>query len=156
GIAPFLAFIQDRLALSRRLKATKGPLALASWAPMHIFTGCRRRDHDFLYKDEWGEYVAELDGKLVVHVAFSREGKGNGGRRYVQDLLVEEGSVVVDALVRRKGYLYICGDAKHMAREVEAVLESIIGKSMGGGPIEGAKELKVLKERKRVLLDVWS
>lgn len=54
------------------------------------------------------------------------------------------------------GYLYICGDAKHMAREVEAVLESIIGKSMGGGPIEGARELKVLKERKRVLLDVWS
>lgn len=52
--------------------------------------------------------------------------------------------------------MYICGDAKHMAREVEATLESIIGQSMGGGAVEGARELKVLKERKRVMLDVWS
>ena len=54
------------------------------------------------------------------------------------------------------GYLYICGDAKHMAREVEATLEDTIGESMGGGRVEGANELKVLKERKRILLDVWS
>jgi hypothetical protein len=54
------------------------------------------------------------------------------------------------------GYLYICGDAKHMAREIEATLESIIGKSMGGGQEEGAKELKLLKDRKRLMLDVWS
>jgi NADPH-ferrihemoprotein reductase len=54
------------------------------------------------------------------------------------------------------GYLYICGDAKHMAREVEATLESIIGKSMDGGQEEGAKELKLLKDRKRLMLDVWS
>ncbi|KAL5317223.1 hypothetical protein ACEPPN_014318 [Leptodophora sp. 'Broadleaf-Isolate-01'] len=154
GIAPFRAFIQERIFLARRLKASKGAHALKDWAPIHLFYGCRRSDHDFLYKDEWDVYAAELDGKFKMHVAFSRE--PGEGRRYVQDLLVEEGGVVVDALVERKGYLYICGDAKHMAREVEAVLESIIGKSMGGGPIEGARELKVLKERKRVLLDVWS
>jgi NADPH-ferrihemoprotein reductase len=43
-----------------------------------------------------------------------------------------------------------------MAREVEATLESIIGKSMGGDNLEGAKELKLLKDRKRLMLDVWS
>lgn len=46
-------------------------------------------------------YAAELDGKFKMHVAFSRE--PGEGRRYVQDLLVEEGGVVVDALVERKG-----------------------------------------------------
>ena len=43
-----------------------------------------------------------------------------------------------------------------MAREVEATLEDIMGKAVGGGVEEGAREMKVLKERKRVLLDVWS
>jgi NADPH-ferrihemoprotein reductase len=43
-----------------------------------------------------------------------------------------------------------------MAREVEATLESMIGKSMGGSHTEGARELKLLKDRKRLMLDVWS
>jgi NADPH-ferrihemoprotein reductase len=41
-----------------------------------------------------------------------------------------------------------------MAREVETTLESVIGKSTGGGVTEGARELKVLRDRKRLLLDV--
>lgn len=52
------------------------------------------------------------------------------------------------------GYAYICGDAKHMAREVEHALEDILGKAKGGGKEEGAKELKLLKDRNRLLLDV--
>jgi NADPH-ferrihemoprotein reductase len=43
-----------------------------------------------------------------------------------------------------------------MAREVEAALETIIGESIGKTEIEGAEELKLLKDRKRVMLDVWA
>jgi NADPH-ferrihemoprotein reductase len=59
-------------------------------------------------------------------------------------------------IVFSTGYLYICGDAKHMARDVEATLELIIGKAAGGGQAEGEKALKLLKDRKRIFLDVWS
>lgn len=89
-----------------------------------------------------------------MFVAFSREEEGK--KVYVQDLVRQQQEVVVESLVARKGYLYICGDAKYMAREVEATLEDIMGKAVGGGVEEGAREMKVLKERKRVLLDVWS
>ena len=154
GVSPYLAFLQDRLHLARRAKATKGPSALADWAPITLFYGCRRSDQDFLYKDEWKEIERELEGVFRMFVAFSREEEGK--KVYVQDLVRQQQEVVVESLVARKGYLYICGDAKYMAREVEATLEDIMGKAVGGGVEEGAREMKVLKERKRVLLDVWS
>ncbi|PVH80139.1 Fe-S dehydrogenase [Cadophora sp. DSE1049] len=154
GVSPYLAFLQDRLHLARRAKSTKGPNALRDWAPITLFYGCRRSDQDFLYRDEWREIEREMEGVFRMYVAFSRE--EDGKKVYVQDLVREQQGVVVESLVAKKGYLYICGDAKHMAREVEATLEDIIGKSLGGGPAEGGREMRVLKERKRVLLDVWS
>lgn len=41
-----------------------------------------------------------------------------------------------------------------MAREVENQLGEILGKAKGGGKLEGDKELKLLKDRNRLLLDV--
>lgn len=43
-----------------------------------------------------------------------------------------------------------------MAREVEQELEEILGQVKGGGKAAGAKELKMLKDRNRLLLDVSS
>ena len=40
---------------------------------MYLFYGCRRSDEDYLYKDEWPKYAAELKGKFNMLVAFSRE-----------------------------------------------------------------------------------
>lgn len=62
GVSPYLAFLQDRLTLARRAKATKGPLALHDWAPITLFYGCRRSDQDFLYREEWKRIEKELDG----------------------------------------------------------------------------------------------
>lgn len=43
-----------------------------------------------------------------------------------------------------------------MAREVEKELEVMLGNAKGGSEVEGAKELKALKDRNRMLMDVWS
>jgi len=48
------------------------------------------------------------------------------------------------------------GDAKNMAKAVEHQLEEILGRAKGGDKEVGAKELKLLKDRNRLLLDVWS
>jgi len=53
------------------------------------------------------------------------------------------------------GHVYICGDARNMARDVEAVLVKILGNGEGSGQGEGEKELRLLKDRKRIALDVW-
>lgn len=152
GVAPFRAFVQDRVALARKAKDKDGPDALKDWGTIDLFYGCRRSDWDYLYKNEWQEYERELDGKFRMHVALSRE---PGQKKvYVQQLVKAQASEIGDALVNKKGYAYICGDAKHMAREVEQELEEILGAVKGGGKAEGAKELKTLKDRNRLLLDV--
>ena len=51
--------------------------------------------------------------------------------------------------------IFICGEAKGMAQEVEAMFVKIIGE-VKGGEEAGKAEVKMLKERSRLLLDVWS
>ncbi|BGP17002.1 hypothetical protein JCM10213_000363 [Rhodosporidiobolus nylandii] len=154
GVAPFRAFIQDRVALARKAKEKGGADALKDWGTIDLFYGCRRSTWDFLYKDEWDAYAAELDGKFKMHCAFSREeGKP---KVYVQQLLKEEGDRIGKALTQGKGYAYICGDAGSMAKAVERELAVLLGNAKGGSTEEGEKELKLLKDRNRLLLDVWS
>jgi len=105
GVAPFRAFIQDRVALARKAKAKDGADALKDWGTIDLFYGCRRSSWDFLYKQEWEEYAKELDGKFKMHVALSRE--ENVPKTYVQQLLKDEGDRIGDALVNKKGYAYI-------------------------------------------------
>ena len=93
-----------------------------------------------------------------MHNAFSREKfKADGSKIYVQDLIWEDREHVADAILNGKGYVYICGEAKNMAKQVEDVLARILGEAKGGsGAVEGAAEIKLLKERSRLMLDVWS
>jgi NADPH-ferrihemoprotein reductase len=72
GVAPFRGFVQERVALARRAREKNGPDAIAEWAPMYLFYGCRKEDQDFLYREEWPEHIKELDGKLIMRNAFSR------------------------------------------------------------------------------------
>jgi hypothetical protein len=105
GVAPFRAFVQDRVALARKAKEKDGPNALDSWGTIDLFYGCRRSTWDFLYKDEWDAYAAELGGKFKMHCAFSREeGKP---KVYVQQLLRDEGERIGKALTEGRGYAYI-------------------------------------------------
>jgi NADPH-ferrihemoprotein reductase len=159
GVAPFRGFVQERVALARRTIEKNGPDALADWGRISLFYGCRRSNEDFLYNEEWPQYIDELKGKFTLHTAFSREPpyKPDGSKIYVQDLLWDDRSKVADAIINGKGYIYICGDAKSMAKSVEDILAKILGEAKGGTmEVEGAAELKLLKERSRLMLDVWS
>lgn len=158
GVAPFRGFIQERVALARRSIEKNGADALKDWGRITLFYGCRRDDEDFLYKDEWPQYAGELGGKFEMHTALSRQKyRADGSKIYVQDLIWDQREAVGDAILNGKGYVYICGDAKAMSKQVEDVLARILGEAKGGSAeVEGAAELKLLKERSRLMLDVWS
>ncbi|KAF8195502.1 cytochrome P450 oxidoreductase [Pholiota molesta] len=158
GVAPFRGFVQERVALARRSIEKNGPDALADWGRISLFYGCRREDEDFLYKEEWPQYEAELKGKFKLHCAFSRQNyKPDGSKIYVQDLIWDDREHIADAILNGKGYVYICGEAKSMSKQVEEVLAKILGEAKGGSAeVEGAAEIKLLKERSRLMLDVWS
>lgn len=123
-----------------------------------MFYGCRRSTEDFLYADEWPEYETELKGKFVLSTAFSRENfKEDGSKIYVQDLIWDDRVNIAESILTGKGYIYICGDAKSMSKAVEEVLAKILGEAKGGSAeVEGVAEIKLLKERSRLMLDVWS
>ena len=94
-----------------------------------------------------------------MHTAVSREPpfKPDGSKLYVQDIIWEHREELADAILNGKGYIYICGDAKGMSKSVEEVLQKILGEAKGGSAeVEGATEMKLLKERSRLMLDVWS
>ncbi|KAH8114596.1 hypothetical protein DFH11DRAFT_1592052 [Phellopilus nigrolimitatus] len=159
GVAPFRGFVQERVALARRTVEKNGAEALADWGKIYLFYGCRKSTDDFLYREEWPEYEKELGGKFSMHCAVSREPpfKPDGSKIYVQDLVWEQRDALADAILKGKGYIYICGDAKSMSKSVEDTLMRIFGEAKGGSAeVEGAAEMKLLKERSRLMLDVWS
>nr|AXL48365.1 cytochrome P450 reductase [Ganoderma lucidum] len=158
GVAPFRGFVQERVAMARRTIEKNGPEGLADWGSIRLYFGSRTSTQDFLYKDEWPEYGKELHGKFTLRCAFSREVyAADGSKIYVQDLLWEDRETVADAILNGKGYVYICGDARSMSKAVEETLCRILGEAKGGSAeVEGAAELKLLKERSRFLTDVWS
>ena len=146
------------MALARKAVEKNGEDALAEWGQIYLYYGCRGETEDYLYKEEWPEYATDLKGKFTMRTAFSRSGprKPDGSKIYVQDLIWEDRDAIADAILNKKAYVYICGDAKAMSKSVEDALARLLGNAKGGDVEEGQKEVKLLKERSRLMLDVWS
>jgi NADPH-ferrihemoprotein reductase len=128
---------------------------------MYLYYGCRYRTRDYLYADEWPEYSKELGEKFIMRTAFSRDEPGK--KVYVQNLMWDDHERLAELIMDGKAYIFICGDAKGMCKDVEDGLVKMLGerkvKNKGGEgdpEKEGQAELKMLKERSRLMLDVWS
>lgn len=156
GVAPFRSFVQERVAGAQKAIEKNGPDALADWGNIWLFYGCRKSNEDFLYQEEWPQYAAELKGKFKMETAISREKfKPDGTKMYVQDLIWENRAQLATEILEKKGAVYICGDAAGMAHEVERVLLKILSDAKGSEEA-AQKEVKLMKERSKWLLDVWS
>jgi NADPH-ferrihemoprotein reductase len=112
GVAPFRGFVRER-ALQKKEGKNVGPTLL--------FYGCRHSQQDFLYADEWPDLFDTLGDDAQLITAFSRE---TPEKVYVQHRLLELGDKIWDHL-QLGGYVYVCGDAKNMAREVQQAFVSI-------------------------------
>lgn len=137
GVAPFRAFLQEREVQGARGK---------SW----LFFGDRNFRSDFLYQTEWQQYLK--DGLLThMDVAFSRD---QDQKVYVQDRLRERGREIYGWL-QEGAYVYVCGDAKRMAPDVNVALIDIIA-SHGGRDRESAREyVNELTLERRYRRDVY-
>ena len=86
-----------------------------------------------------------------ITLAFSRD---QADKIYVQHRLLEQGQEVYEWL-EQGAHFYVCGDAMHMAKDVEAALLSIIAK-YGNKSEEDAKAyLVALRKAKRYQKDVY-
>jgi sulfite reductase (NADPH) flavoprotein alpha-component len=137
GVAPYRGFIQEREAQGATGR---------NW----LVFGARHFASEFLYQVEWQGAVRK--GLLhKVDLAFSRD---RTPRAYVQDRLRESGAELY-AWLNVGAYLYVCGDAEHMAPDVhEALLE--VAQQHGGLDREAADAwLRQLADERRYLRDVY-
>ena len=137
GIAPFRAFMQERDAQDAQGN---------NW----LFFGNPNFTQDFLYQTEWQGYVKS--GLLSkVSLAFSRD---QAEKVYVQHRLVEQGSEVYKWL-EQGAHFYVCGDANHMAKDVEQALLDIYQTHGKQTADEAKKSLLALRKAKRYQKDVY-
>ncbi len=137
GVAPYRGFLQARRAAGAAGK---------SW----LFFGEQHYTHSFLYQLDWQDFMK--DGALTkLDVAFSRD---QPEKVYVQHRLWQR-RAEVDAWLREGAHLYICGDEKQMAKDVQATLIDIIAEQRGLEREAAEAELNALRKDGRYQKDVY-
>ncbi len=137
GIAPFRAFLEERLATG-----AKGD----NW----LFFGDRNSETDFIYQGEIESM--QTNGVLAkLDLAFSRD---QAEKIYVQDRMIEKGAELF-AWLERGGYFFVCGDAFRMAKDVDKALHQLIAEhgKLSAGDAEAY--VNKLKKEKRYVRDVY-
>lgn len=137
GIAPFRAFMQERAASGATGR---------NW----VFFGDQHRATDFLYEEEWAEWL-ERGQVARVDTAFSRD---QARKIYVQDRIREHAAELWTWL-KGGAYFYVCGDAKRMAKDVDTALLDIVAQQGGMDPVAAAEYVKQLRKDKRYQRDVY-
>jgi sulfite reductase (NADPH) flavoprotein alpha-component len=137
GIAPFRAFLLDRRATGATGK---------NW----LFFGHQRSSCDFFYSDELN--AMKTAGLLTrLSLAWSRDGDK---KFYVQDRMREVGRELW-AWLAEGAHVYICGDAKRMARDVERALVDIVAQHGARSTDEAVSFVGELKKKGRFQQDVY-
>ncbi len=137
GIAPFIAFLQQREA-----DRAEG----RNW----LFFGDQHQEHDFLYRDQLSHWLRT--GLLSrLDLAFSRD---TTEKVYVQHRMRENGRELFSWL-ESGAYFFVCGDARRMAVDVENTLIEVIETQGKMTTVQAKEYLKNLKQQQRYVRDVY-
>jgi sulfite reductase (NADPH) flavoprotein alpha-component len=138
GIAPFRAFLQERKAVGAKGK---------NW----LFFGSQHQHCNYFYREELEQY--QRDGFLTrCDCAWSRDQEG---KSYVQHKMLENAAEIWKWMDAEGAQFFVCGDARHMAKDVDAALRTII-QEQGGKSAEQTNEfVEKLKSDKRYKRDVY-
>ena len=138
GIAPFRAFLQERQALGAKGK---------NW----LFFGAQREKCDYAYKEDWERFTR--NGVLTrLDCAWSRD---QAHKIYVQHKLLENAAEIWKWIDGDGAQFFVCGDARRMAKDVDASLRKIV-QEQGGKSVDDANAyVEKLKTDKRYKRDVY-
>ena len=137
GIAPFIAFLQERAA-------TQSPGK--NW----LLFGDRNEAFDFLYEAELKDWQ---DAGVITRLdtAFSRD---SDEKVYVQDRMRENGAEMWQWL-QDGAHFYVCGDASRMAPDVDRALRDICQEHGSMSAAQAKEFVAQLAKDKRYVRDVY-
>jgi len=138
GVAPFRAYLQERKATGAKGK---------NW----LFFGSQHEGCDFAYGDEFKTYLKK--GLLTrLDCAWSRD---QPQKIYVQHKMLENAAEIWDWIDAEGAHFFVCGDARRMAKDVDATLRKIV-QEQGRKRVDQANEyVEKLKSDKRYKRDVY-
>jgi sulfite reductase (NADPH) flavoprotein alpha-component len=138
GIAPFRAYLQERQTVGAKGK---------NW----LFFGSQKSVCNYFYQDEFEGM--QKDGFLTnLSLAWSRD---QAQKVYVQDRMIENGAELWKWIDGEGAHFFVCGDARRMAKDVDAALRKIV-QEHGGKEVDAANEyVEKLKSDKRYKRDVY-
>ena len=136
GVAPYRGFMQERIANQAIGK---------NW----LFFGERNREYDFFYEEFWQDLVHQ--NKLKLELAFSRDQEH---KIYVWHRMQEKAAEIFEWL-KSGAYLYVCGDAHQMAKDVDATLHKIVREQGQMDEASAKAYVKKLRSDNRYLRDVY-
>ncbi|MEN9352898.1 MAG: hypothetical protein RL318_223 [Fibrobacterota bacterium] len=137
GIAPFRAFLHEREASGATGR---------NW----LFFGDRHVSSDFLYREE----IEGMRARGTLHqldLAFSRDG---AEKLYVQDLMRRRAKELW-AWLEGGACFCVCGDAKRMAKDVDAALQEVVVLGGGKSSEEAKAYVDSMRKEHRYLRDVY-
>jgi len=137
GVAPFRAFLQEREVVGGRGK---------TW----LFFGAQREKSDYYYQEDFEKFIA-IGTLTRIDTAFSRD---QAHKIYVQDRMLEAADELWKWL-EEGAYFYVCGDAKRMAKDVDAALRQIVQQQGGKNGEQASEYVEKLKNDKRYKRDVY-
>ena len=138
GVAPFRAFLQERQAIGAKGK---------NW----LFFGAQREKCDYAYQEDFAQF--KHDGILTrLDCAFSRD---QAHKIYVQTRMLENAAEIWKWLDSEGAQFFVCGDARRMAKDVDAALRKIV-QEQGDRSVTDANEyVEKMKSDKRYKRDVY-
>ena len=156
GVAPMRSLIWERLRFLEDSKTRFVPGINGCvngedeiGKSMLIF-GCRNRDADFFYNDEWEALKTRMP--LDVHAAFSRD---QAAKIYVQDVIRRHGSEVYRLVHGLGGSVYVCGSSGHMPKAVRAALADVFHTAGNMDSADAEGYVKQLEKEGRYKQETW-
>jgi NADPH-ferrihemoprotein reductase len=145
GVAPFRGFVQDRAYSAQQGQEVGATI---------LYFGCRTREEDFLYSNEWESLFNALPGDESKMInAFSRE---QTEKVYVQHLLKKDSELMWKLINEQNAHIYVCGDAKYMAKDVNNVFIDIAQQQGQLNEQHAINYVKKLRSQNRYQEDVWA
>ncbi|HET9857290.1 MAG TPA: sulfite reductase subunit alpha [Chthoniobacterales bacterium] len=138
GVAPFRAFLQERKATGAKGK---------NW----LFFGSQHKHCNYFYDDEFEKM--KNDGFLSrLDLAWSRD---SAAKSYVQHKMLESADEIWKWMDGEGAHFFVCGDARRMAKDVDAALRKIIQDKGGKSEEQTNEYVEKLKADKRYKRDVY-